>query len=101
MLGTLARGFTLPDAKLALLTDAEIFGRAESLEQRRGGWQRARKALARQSLRFDYFSEDELVVHLDYGIGRFRGLQVLPGQEEAGEVLVLEFARGSKLYVPL
>ena len=101
MLGTLARGFTLPDAKLALLTDAEIFGRAESLEQRRGGWQRARKALARQSLRFDDFSEDELVVHLDYGIGRFRGLQVLPGQEEAGEVLVLEFARGSKLYVPL
>ena len=101
MLGALARGFTLPDAKLALLTDAEIFGRAESLEQRRGGWQRARKALARQSLRFDDFSEDELVVHLDYGIGRFRGLQVLPGQEEAGEVLVLEFARGSKLYVPL
>ena len=101
MLGTLARGFTLPDAKLALLTDAEIFGRAESLEQRRGGWQRARKALARQSLRFDDFTEEELVVHLDYGIARFRGLQVLPGQEEAGEVLVLEFARGSKLYVPL
>ena len=101
MLGTLARGFTLPDAKLALLTDAEIFGRAESLEQRRGGWQRARKALARQSLRFDDFAEDELVVHLDYGIARFRGLQVLAGQEEAGEVLALEFARGSKLYVPL
>ena len=101
MLGTLARGFTLPDAKLALLTDAEIFGRAESMEQRRGGWQRARKALARQSLRFDDFAEEELVVHLDYGIARFRGLQVLPGQEEAGEVLVLEFARGSKLYVPL
>ncbi|MFM8231577.1 MAG: DEAD/DEAH box helicase, partial [Chthoniobacterales bacterium] len=44
---------------------------------------------------------DELVVHLDYGIARFRGLQVLAGQEEAGEVLVLEFARESKLYVPL
>ena len=101
MLGSLARGFMLPDARLVLLTDAEIFGRAESLEQRRGGWQRARSALARQTLRFDDFTEDELVVHLDYGISRFRGLQVLPGQEEAGEVLVLEFARGSKLYVPL
>jgi transcription-repair coupling factor (superfamily II helicase) len=91
----------LPDAKYALLTDAEIFGRALSLEQRRGGWQRARAALTRQNLRFDDFLEEELVVHLDYGIARFRGLQVLPGQEEAGEVLVLEFARGSKLYVPL
>jgi transcription-repair coupling factor (superfamily II helicase) len=100
-LGTLARGFTLPEAKLALLTDAEIFGRAASLEARRGGWRRARAALARQTLRFDDFETDDLVVHLDYGIARYRGLQVLPGQEEAGEVLTLEFARGSKLYVPL
>ena len=101
ILGSLARGFLMPEAKFALLTDAEIFGRATSLEQRRGGWQRARAAMARQNLRFDDFTEDELVVHLDYGIARFRGLHVLPGQEEAGEVLVLEFARGSKLYVPL
>jgi transcription-repair coupling factor (superfamily II helicase) len=99
--GNLARGFTLPEARLAVLTDAEIFGRAASLEARRGGWGRARAALSRQSLRFDDFTEDDLVVHLDYGIARYRGLRVLPGQEEAGEVLVLEFARGSKLYVPL
>ncbi len=101
IIGTLARGFALADAKLALLTDAEIFGRAASLEARRGGWQRARAAMARQTLRFDDFAEDDLVVHLDYGIARYRGLHVLPGQEEAGEVLTLEFARGAKLYVPL
>ena len=101
VLGTLTRGFTLPEAKLALLTDAELFGRAASLEQRRGGWARARAALSRQTLRFDDFETDDLVVHLDCGIARYRGLQVLPGQEDAGEVLTLEFARGSKLYVPL
>lgn len=101
LFGTLTRGFALPDAKFALLTDAEIFGRAAGLDARRGGWQRARAALARQTLRFDDFEADDLVVHLDYGIARYRGLQVLPGQEEAGEVLTLEFARGSKLYVPL
>jgi len=100
-LGALAHGFTLPDAKFALLTDSEIFGRAGSFSQRRGGWQRARAAMSRQSLRFDDFIEDELVVHLDYGIARFRGLGALEGQEAAGEVLALEFARGSKLYVPL
>ena len=99
--GALTRGFTLPDAKFALLTDAEIFGRAAGMEARRGGWRRARAALARQTLRFDDFETDDLVVHLDYGIARYRGLQVLPGQEDAGEVLTLEFARGSKLYVPL
>ena len=100
-LGHLARGFLLPEARFALLTDAEIFGRAASLEARRGGWHRARAAMARQTLRFDDFEQDDLVVHLDYGIARFRGLQILPGQEDAGEVLTLEFARGSKLYVPL
>jgi len=99
--GTLTRGFTLPEAKLALLTDAELFGRAASLGQRRGGWARARAALSRQTLRFDDFETDDLVVHLDYGIARYRGLRELPGQEDAGEVLTLEFARGSKLYVPL
>ncbi len=99
--GSLARGFTLPEAQLAMLTDAEIFGRAESFGARRGGWHRARAALARQSLRFDDFTEGDLVVHLDYGIARYRGLEILPGQEEAGEVLALEFARGAKLYVPL
>ena len=99
--GELARGFTLPDARLAVLTDAEIFGRAASLEARRGGWKRARAAMARQVLRFDDFAEGDLVVHLDCGIARYRGLVVLPGQEQAGEVLALEFARGSKLYVPL
>ncbi len=99
--GSLARGFTLPEAQLAVLTDAEIFGRAESFGARRGGWHRARAALARQSLRFDDFAEGDLVVHLDYGIARYRGLEILPGQEEAGEVLALEFARGAKLYVPL
>jgi transcription-repair coupling factor (superfamily II helicase) len=101
IIGTLARGFILADAKLALLTDAEIFGRAHSLEARRGSWQRARAAVARHALRFDEFSENDLVVHLDYGIARYRGLHVLPGQEEAGEVLTLEFARGAKLFVPL
>ena len=101
LIGALTRGFALPDAKLALLSDAEIFGRAAGLEARRGGWQRARAALARQTLRFDDFETDDLVVHLDYGIARYRGLQILPGQEKAGEVLTLEFARGSRLYVPL
>ncbi|MBU3665026.1 MAG: transcription-repair coupling factor [Chthoniobacterales bacterium] len=101
VLGALARGFVLPDARLAILTDAEMFGRAASMEARRGGWQRARAALKRQALRFDDFEPGDLVVHLDYGIARYRGLGVIPGQEEAGEVLTLEFARGSKLYVPL
>lgn len=99
--GSLLRGFTLPGARLAVLTDAEIFGRAAGLEARRGGWRRARAVMARQSLRFDDFAEGDLVVHLDLGIARYRGLQTLAGQEQSGEVLVLEFARGSKFYAPL
>ncbi len=100
-IGSLLRGFTMPDARMAVLTDAEIFGRASGLRMRRGGWGRARAAAARQSLRFDDFTEGDLVVHLDLGIARYQGLQTLEGSENGREVLVLEFARGSKFYAPL
>ena len=37
---------------------------------------------------------------LDHGIGRFEGLQMIPG-DGGGEGLVLEYAEGARLYVPL
>lgn len=41
------------------------------------------------------------VVHIDYGIGRYLGLQTLTAGEIATEFLVLEYANSTKLYVPV
>ncbi len=41
------------------------------------------------------------VVHVEHGVGRYLGLEVLTVQENTGEYLVLEYANESKLYVPV
>jgi transcription-repair coupling factor (superfamily II helicase) len=95
--GTLARGFTFPDANLVILSGEELLGRFPTHGRRR--LQRAEK-LTRQRAQIDFseLTEGDLVVHLEHGVGRFAGLQKLDGKQE---VLVLEFADDAKLYVPL
>lgn len=93
------RGFICPSAKFALLADAEILGRSASQRAHRAALRRDRVRSGRAAMDFSEFEEDDLVVHLDHGIGRFLGLQESP--DGAGEVLALEFAHDSRLYVPL
>ncbi|NDY94707.1 transcription-repair coupling factor [Wenzhouxiangella limi] len=42
-----------------------------------------------------------LIVHLEHGIGRYRGLEVLEVGDGRGEYLTLEYEGGDKLYVPV
>ncbi len=93
------RGFVCPDAMLALLADAEVLGRSTSQRAHRAALRRDRLRAGRATVDFSEFEEDDLVVHLDHGIGRFLGLQEAPGG--GGEVLALEFAHDARLYVPL
>ncbi|MBI1830927.1 MAG: transcription-repair coupling factor, partial [Planctomycetes bacterium] len=44
--------------------------------------------------------EDDLVVHLSHGIARYRGMQVLDKNGQTEEHLVLEFAGGTRVFVP-
>ena len=97
--GTLARGFCFPAANLVVLAAAELFGRAPTHGRRR--LQRTTKfGTHRAQIDFSELNEDELVVHLEHGIGRFLGLQRMGGPE-TGEVLAIEFAEEAKLFVPL
>lgn len=42
-----------------------------------------------------------LIVHLHHGIGIYRGLRTLEADDGEGEYLLLEFAEGTKVYVPV
>jgi len=95
-----ARGFVFPAAKLAVLSDAELFGRSAVMRSRRLALRRERVLSGRAAVDFTEFEPDDYVVHLEHGVGRFLGLENAPGAGE-GEVLVLEYAGGSRLYVPL
>jgi len=94
--GELMESFTIPSAKLALISSSEIFGRYRNpAATRRSRLDRQRIATARASL--DDISERDLVVHSEYGIGRFVGIE----QGEEDEHITIEYRDGGLLSVPI
>ncbi|MEQ1748000.1 MAG: transcription-repair coupling factor [Prosthecobacter sp.] len=101
-LGLLYRGFTVPAAKLAVLTGAEIFGRHQHTRRVRGSKLDDPETLrkARDVLR--ELRDGDLVVHNDHGVARFAGIEIRTspsGKKE--EVLALHYADQAKLFVPV
>jgi transcription-repair coupling factor (superfamily II helicase) len=100
--GAISRGFCFSKGRLAVLADAELFGRSASQRLRRLHLRRERQRASRSAIDFTEFGEGDLVVHTEHGIGRFLGLQFLPDADGTqGEVLSLEFAGDSRLFVPI
>jgi len=91
--GALDAGFVLPT--LRVLTDHEIFRRARRLRRPR----RYRTASLASEAR--PLSHGQYVVHLEHGIGIFRGLQTIAVGEATLEVAVVEYEGGDRLNVPL
>ena len=90
-------GFTLPSVghKLVVLGDAEIFGVAKQ-----------RRTARRTGVRWDAFLEEispgDHVVHVEHGIGRFVGTgRPSEDADVNSEYLILQYAQGDKLYVPM
>ncbi|HHS89215.1 MAG TPA: transcription-repair coupling factor, partial [Rhodobacteraceae bacterium] len=46
-------------------------------------------------------SPDDLVVHVDHGIGRYKGLEVVTALGAAHECLLIEYAGGDRLFLPV
>ncbi len=91
----LSEGFSLPAAHLTAITDREIFGWRKLYRPAR---RRAAAGVPIGSL--TDLRPGDYVVHINHGIGIYRGLvqQGLPGAER--EYLHVEYASGDKLYVP-
>ena len=95
-LGTLTGGFVLEGGRpLRVLTDHEIFRRARRV--RRG--RRFRGGGAIESL--SQLQAGDYVVHLDHGIGRFRGLERVTVGDQTLESLAIEYAGGEVLRLPV
>lgn len=100
VVGNLNNGFIYPTARLVLLSDAEIFGRYQSPSARRLAMRRSRLFGSRAPIDFSELAEGDLVVHFEHGIGRYLGIQKLAQNGSEQEVVVLEFANETRLYVP-
>jgi transcription-repair coupling factor (superfamily II helicase) len=93
VVGALDAGFVLPT--LRVLTDHEIFRRARRLRRPR----RYRTATLASEAR--PLAQGQYVVHLEHGIGIFRGLQSITVGDATLEVAVVEYEGGDRLNVPL
>ena len=92
------RGMWLHRDRLVLITEAQIFG--HRIAQRR----RRRKTLSNTDFIVKSLTElhtGDAVVHVDHGVGRYRGLQTITTDGQATEFLVLEYANDARLYVPV
>ena len=91
-------GCRLPDRGLTILTESELFpGHTRTIRRQRKSGQDPEslvKSLAD-------LQAGALVVHLEHGIGRYLGLEVLEVGDGTGEYLTLEYDGGDKLYVPV
>ncbi|HEX7535221.1 MAG TPA: CarD family transcriptional regulator, partial [Syntrophales bacterium] len=93
--GKLTGGFRLPDLKLIVITEEEIFGK--KIPRRRARYVREGYFLKS----FGDLKEGNYAVHMDHGIGVYRGLQKLVISEIENDFLLLEYLDCDKLYIPI
>jgi transcription-repair coupling factor (superfamily II helicase) len=92
--GKLSGGFAIEEERIVFLTESEIFG------------ERKHAAVAEVSREEALTSMSELnpgdaVVHLDHGVGIYLGLTRITAGGIPNDFLLIEYAEGDKLYLPV
>jgi len=92
-------GVVFPEANLILFGSRDLFDEPEvSL----GRPQRQKSKVSAFLSDFRDLAVGDYVVHVEHGIGQYQGLKEVPQEDgTAAEFMVLEYAEGARLYVPL
>jgi len=96
VLGGLTQGFRLPDEHLVLMTFEELLGK-----KRRERRVKKQEAPSHFITSLSELRQDDYVVHLDQGVGIYRGLTFLKVARTEGEFLLLEYQGGDRMYLPV
>ena len=100
-IASLEQGFALTKPAITVLTERELYGervRSERDRKRRRGTARDPEAIIRD---LTELTPGAPIVHVDHGVGRYQGLVSMDVGGMDGEFLVIEYAKGDKLYVPV
>ena len=91
-------GLALLNPPVAFFADTQLFGQRARQERRR-----RRAALDPEAILRDLqdLTAGAPVVHEEYGVGRYVGLQVMEVAGQLGEFLVIEYQGGDRIYVPV
>src|SRR6185295_5610822 len=92
------QGLTLTSPPVAVISEAQLFGARARQERRRKRAQVDPEAILRD---LQNLTPGAPVVHEEYGVGRYVGLQPMEVAGQNGEFLVLEYMDGDRVYVPV
>ncbi len=97
-IGHLSEGFQSERLRIVVACENDLYGR-------RPGPPSARRfrtpRFAAPIADLSEIEPGDLVVHIDHGIGRYRGLSTICTAGRPQEVLIIEYAEGARLHVPV
>ncbi len=97
--GYVPDGIVLPEARLVIFGACDLFDESDM-----GATRPARQKSKTSAFVSDFrdLAVGDYVVHVEHGIGQYHGLKEIPQSDGSkAEFMILEYAEGARLYVPL
>jgi transcription-repair coupling factor (superfamily II helicase) len=91
-------GVLLPEANLAIFGARDLFDESDTVASRP---QRQKSKVSAFLSDFRDLQVGDYVVHVEHGIGQYQGLKEINQGDGNAEFMLLEYAEGARLYVPL
>jgi transcription-repair coupling factor (superfamily II helicase) len=91
-------GVLIPDAHLAIFGARDLFDESDTVAARPG---RQKSKVSAFLSDFRDLQVGDYVVHVEHGIGQYQGLKEINQGDGNAEFMLLEYAEGARLYVPL
>jgi transcription-repair coupling factor (superfamily II helicase) len=95
--GLLRHGTVFHDSKLVVFGSEDLFETSELIARAPA----SKSALATFSADLIDLKPGDFVVHSEHGVAQYLGLREIAQGEAKGDYMLLEYAAGAKLYVPL
>ncbi|HEV3510103.1 MAG TPA: transcription-repair coupling factor [Candidatus Sulfotelmatobacter sp.] len=91
-------GVIVPEAHLAIFGSRDLFDESDTVAARP---QRQKSKVSAFLSDFRDLQVGDYVVHIEHGIGQYQGLKEINQGDGNAEFMLLEYAEGARLYVPL
>ena len=91
----ISEGFSLPDMKFSVIAENEIFGRRKRVSSS------VKKVQSQAIDTFVELNPGDFVVHVNYGIGRFKGIERIKAAGTERDYIQLEYAGEETIFIPI
>ncbi len=93
--GSITSGFVLPDLKIMAVQESEIFGRKKRIPSS------VKKSTSQVIDSFVDLNPGDYVVHINYGIGKFLGIDRIRAAGTERDYIELEYADEETIFIPI